>query len=148
MAPSLTLVSHPRARYDFEILETITAGVSLLGTEVASLKHNQGKLVGSYVKLIKGIPTLLGAYIPPFQVANAPKDYSPTRDRALLLNKKELAKLERELHEKGLTLVPLRFHLAGQKLKLDIGLAKGKKKFDKRESIKKRDISRDIARRI
>ncbi|OGG61882.1 SsrA-binding protein [Candidatus Kaiserbacteria bacterium RIFCSPHIGHO2_02_FULL_49_34] len=143
-----TLVTSPRARYDFEILETLTAGVSLLGTEVASLKKNQGKLIGSYVKLIKGVPMLLGAYIPPFQVANAPKDYSPTRDRALLLNKKEIAKLERELHEKNLTLIPLRFFRGGPHIKLEIALAKGKKKFDKRETIKKRDISRDIARKI
>src|SRR3989344_2567513 len=100
MSPSATLVSHPRARYDFEILETLTAGVSLLGTEVASLKKSQGKLVGSYVKLIKGVPMLLGAHIPPFQVANAPKDYSPTRDRALLLNKKKVTKPARELPEK------------------------------------------------
>lgn len=142
-----TLVEHPRARYDYDILETYTAGISLVGTEVASLKRKLGKLVGSFVKIVHGKPLLLGAHIPPFQEANKPQGYEPTRERALLLTAKEISHLERELHEKGLTLIPLRFFTGGPHIKLEIGLARGKKQYDKRESIKKRESDR-TARRL
>lgn len=141
-----TLVEHPRARYDYEIIKTYTAGVSLMGTEVASLKRKQGKLVGSFVKIVHGIPLLLNAHIPSFQEANAPREYNPIRERMLLLTKKELGDLSRSLHEQGLTLIPLRFFTEKQNIKLEIGLAKGKKAYDKRETIKKRESERESAR--
>lgn len=136
------LVEHPRAHYDYEITDTYTAGVSLLGTEVASLKQKHGKLLGAFVKIVHGVPLLLGAHIPPFQEANKPNGYDPLRERKLLLTQKELHTLERALHEKGFTLIPLKLFQAGKLIKLEIGLGRGKKNYDKREAIKKRDTER------
>lgn len=140
------LVEHPRAHYDYEITDTYTAGISLLGTEVASLRKKHGKLLGSFVKIVHGVPLLLGAHIPPFQEANKPNGYDPIRERKLLLTEKEIHTLERALHEKGLTLVPLKFIASGKHIKLEVGLARGKKNYDKREAIKKRESDRTTRR--
>ncbi len=140
------LVQNPRAYFDFDILETFEAGVSLLGTEVKSIHQGQGKLEGSHIVVRGGEAFLVGASIPAFQKANAPKTYDPERSRTLLLTKKELVKLEQEGEKAGLTIVPIKWYNKGSKLKLEIALARGKKKFDKRQSIKERDVKRDLAR--
>ncbi len=142
------LISNKRATFDFEILETFEAGVALLGTEVKSLRAGQGKLEGSHV-IIRGKEAfLVGSSIPPFQKVNAGTSYDAERVRKLLLTKKEIHTLEQEGEKQGLTVVPIKWHNIGSKLKLQIALARGKKKQDKRESIKKRDTSRDIARTL
>ena len=142
------LISNKRVTFDFELLETYEAGVSLLGTEVKSLRSGQGKLDGAHVIIRGGEAFLVGASIPAFQQINAKKGYDPERPRKLLLTKKEIRILDQGGERQGLTIVPVKWYNAGSKLKLQIALARGKKKQDKRESLKKRDVSRDIAREV
>lgn len=142
------LVSHKRASFDYEILQTFEAGVSLLGTEVKSIRGGQGKLEGAYVIIRGDEAFLVGASIPAFQNKNAPVDYEPERARKLLLTKKELEELELKSEKQGLTIVPIKWYNKRSKLKLEIGIARGKKKQDKRQSIKKSDTKRDIEREI
>ncbi len=141
-------VSNKKVHFNFEILDTFEAGVSLLGTEVKSLKNGQGKLDGAYVLIRGGEAFLVNASIPPYQKANAPSDYDAERPRKLLLSKKELARLETEGRTSGLTIVPIKWYSLRGKIKLEIGLGRGKKKFDKRETIKKRDTERDLKRSL
>jgi SsrA-binding protein len=142
------LISHKRARFDFEILETFEAGISLLGTEVKSVRGGQGKLEGAYV-IIRGKEAfLVGSSIPAFQKKNVGAGYDPERPRKLLLTQKELAVLELKSEKQGLTIVPLKLYNKGSKLKLEIAIARGKKKQDKRQSIKERDTMRDVAREL
>jgi SsrA-binding protein len=142
------LVSHKRAKFDFEILETYEAGLVLSGTEVKSLRRGQGKLEGAHVVVRGDEAFLVGASIPPFQAANAPADYEPEATRKLLLSRKELAELEKQGDQKGLTIVPLSVYNKGRNLKLSIAVARGKKKADKRESIKARESKREIERQL
>ncbi|MFZ2253248.1 MAG: SsrA-binding protein SmpB [Minisyncoccia bacterium] len=140
------LISHKRASFDFELLETFEAGISLLGTEVKSIRGGQGKLEGAYV-IIRGKEAfLVGASIPAFQKKNVSASYDAERPRKLLLTQKEIAELELKSEKQGLTIVPLKLYNKGRNLKLEIAIARGKKKQDKRESIKERDVKRDIAR--
>ena len=144
----MALISHKRATFDFEILETFEAGLSLLGTEVKSVRSGQGKLEGAYV-IIRGKEAfLVGASIPAFQVKNVKASYDPERPRKLLLTRKELATLELKSEKQGLTIVPIKLYNKDSKLKLEIAIARGKKKQDKRQSIKERDTNRDIAREV
>lgn len=141
-----TFVSHKKARFNFDILEELEAGIELSGLEVKSIKKGQGSLIGAHVVVRGGEAFLVGATIPPYQINNTPKDYEPDRPRKLLLNKKELAHLAQTEEAKGLTAIPLSLYNKGRYIKLSIGVARGKKKHDKREDIKKRDTERDIAR--
>jgi len=143
-----TLVSHKRASFDFEILETFEAGISLLGTEVKSVRNHQGKLEGSHIVIRGDEAFILGMSIPAFQKANAPKDYDPERTRKLLLSKKEIAHLDMKTNQAGLTIVPIKLYNKSRNIKVEIALVRGKKKYDKREVIKKRDTDRDIARSL
>ncbi|MEX0930843.1 MAG: SsrA-binding protein SmpB [Candidatus Paceibacterota bacterium] len=141
-----TFINNRRASFDFEILDTFEAGISLLGTEVKSVRHGQGKLEGTHVIIRGGEAFLVGASIPAFQRANAPADFDPERPRKLLLSKKELARLETEGEQAGLTIVPLRLYNNNRRIKLTVALVRGKKKRDKRETIKQRDTKRSIER--
>ena len=143
-----TYLSHKRAKFDFEILDTYEAGLVLLGTEVKSIRKGHGKLEGGHVVVRGGEAFLVGVSIPPFQQANMPKTYDPERPRKLLLTKKELAEMEQKSDKQGLTLVPIKLYNKGRNLKLEVALARGKKKVDKREVIKKRDVKRDIDRTL
>lgn len=134
--------SNPRVGFDYEILETIEAGVVLEGHEVKAIKTGKASIKGSYVKILNGEPFLIGATIAPYQPANTPKNYDPQRSRKLLLSKKEISKLVGLSQSQGLTIVPLKFYDKKGKIKLLVGVAKGKKKYDKRETIKKKDIAR------
>lgn len=142
------LVKNKKAGFNFELLERYEAGVELLGTEVKSLRGGQGKLEGAHVVVRGGEAYLVGASIPPFQKANAPKDYEPERVRRLLLKNKEIIELFTESEKKGLTIVPIRWYNKGRVLKLEIAVARGKKKHDKRDSIKERDTKREINRTL
>lgn len=142
------LIRNKKAGFDYEILEKFESGISLLGFEVKSLKKGQGSLLGAHIIVRGGEAFLVGANIPPYQPANTPKNYDPEQPRKLLLSKKELAQLAGAESQKGLTIVPISVYSKGNKLKLEIAIARGKKKHDKRESIKKRDIERDIAREL
>lgn len=141
-----TFASHRRITFDFEILETFDAGVSLLGTEVKSIRMGQGKLEGAHVIIRGGEAFLVGASIPAFQKANTKTSYDAERPRKLLLTKKEIAILDQQGEQQGLTIVPVKWYNNKSKIKLQIALARGKKKQDKRESIKARDTNREIAR--
>ena len=142
------LISHKRASFDYEILETFEAGISLLGTEVKSVRGGQGKLEGAYVLIRGNEAFLVGASIPAFQKKNVRADYEPERVRKLLLTQKEIALLEQKSEKQGLTIVPLKLYNKSSKLKLEIALVRGKKKHDKRESIKERDTQRDVEREL
>lgn len=142
----VTYIHNTRATYDYEILETLDAGAVLLGCEVKSLRHKLGSLQGSYITIRGTTAYLLQATIPPFQQKNAPADYTPTRERALLLTQKEIAHILSRQKEQGLTLIPLKWYNNKRHIKLEIAVARGKKKYNKRESIKKRDVGRDLAR--
>lgn len=143
-----TYIQHRKAHFDFEILETIEAGLVLQGFEVKAIRAGKGRLEGAYVVVRGGEAFLVGATIAPFQPANTPKGYDPERARKLLLTKKELVHLEQQTETAGLTAVPLSLYNSGRNIKLAIAIARGKKKFDKRESIKARDTKRDIDRTL
>jgi SsrA-binding protein len=140
------LVSHKRASFDYDILDTFETGISLLGTEVKSIRKGQGKLEGAYIVVRGGEAFLVGASIPAFQQKNVDPSYDASRSRKLLLTKKELEELEVKSERQGLTIVPLELYSNGPKLKLSIAIVRGKKKADKRQSIKKHDTKRDIER--
>jgi len=137
-----------KARFDYEILEKYEAGIELLGVEVKSVRGGQMSLEGAFVIVRGGEAYLINANIPPYQPKNAPKDYDPLRNRRLLLTKKEIAELAGNEKNKSLTIVPISVYNKNRKIKVEIALVKGKKKFDKRETIKKRDTDREIRREI
>lgn len=137
-----------KARHYYEILETFEAGLKLLGTEVKSLKNGRLSYEGSYITIRGGEAYWVNAHIPAYQPKNAPEDYTPERPRKLLLQKKELEYLIGKSHEKGLTLIPLRVYNARGTLKLEVGVARRKKKHDKREDLKKQAQKRDIQREL
>ncbi len=141
-------IKNKKVNFNYELLEKYTAGVELLGTEVKAIKTGHGSLEGAHVIIRAGEAFLVGATIPPFQPANTPEDYEPTRTRRLLLQKKELSELEKNLQTRGLTVVPISMYNKGRYIKLDLALARGKKKFNKRETIKKRDVERDLGRSL
>ncbi len=143
-----TLATNPRAKYDYHILETFEAGLVLFGYEVKAIKNNLMSLKGSYVTIKNEEVWLINAQIAPFQPKNTPDDYNPIRTRKLLLNKKEIKSLIGRIKQKGLTLVPLRVYTKHNRIKLGFGLGQGKRKSDKREKIKKREIDRKIARAL
>lgn len=134
--------TNPRAHFDYEILETIEAGVVLEGHEVKAIRTGKASIKGSYVKILNKEPFLIGATISPYQPANTPKNYDPQRSRKLLLSKKEISKLIGLSQSQGLTLVPLKFYSKRGLIKLLVGIARGKKKYDKRAVLKKKDIAR------
>lgn len=144
----MALIKNDRIGFDYTILEEIEAGMELLGLEVKSLRAGQGSLKGARVVARGGEAFLVGATIPAWQVANAPKDYDAARTRRLLLSKKEIAHVASAEGQAGLTIVPISVYNKGHKLKLSIGIVRGKKKADKRETLKKRDADRQMRRSL
>ncbi len=142
----MSLITNKKAHFNYEILDTYSAGVELFGYEVKSLKAGQGSLEGAHVTVRGGEAYIVAMFIPPYQAGNTPADYDPYRNRKLLLNKSEIQTLGKIEGTKGLTIVPLSVYNKGAKIKIDIATAKGKKKFDKRETLKKRDSDRDVRR--
>jgi len=142
------IAENKKAYFDYEILEKLQAGIVLQGQEVKSLKTRGINLAGSYVIVKNEEMFWIGAKIPPYQPKNTPADYLPGRLRKLLLQKEEIRHLIGKSKEKGLTLIPLKVYTVKGKIKLEFGIAKGKKRFDKRESIKKREIKINIKREL
>ena len=134
--------------FNYEILEKYEAGIELLGVEVKSVRGGQMSLEGAFVIVRGGEAFLINANISPYQVKNSPKDYDPLRNRKLLLTQKELIEISGSEKNKSLTIVPLALYNKGRKIKISIALVKGKKKFDKRETLKKRDTEREIRRQM
>jgi SsrA-binding protein len=138
------IVTNKRAFFDYEILETFEAGIVLSGQEVKSIKTGHISLAGSFVTMKGAEAWLTNSHVPPYKMAGKISDYEPTRPRKLLLHRKELSSLIGKIKQKGLTLVPLRVYTKGSKVKLEFGIGRGKKKYEKRETIKKREIDRKI----
>ena len=132
--------------FDYEILEKYEVGIELLGEEVKSVRGGRMSLEGAFVLVRGGECFLINSNIPPYQIKNAPKEYDPIRNRKLLLTKKEITELAGSEKNKALTIVPISVYNKGRKIKIEIALVKGKKKFDKRERLKKRDTDREIRR--
>lgn len=142
----MSLITNKKAHFNYEITDIYTAGIELFGYEVKSIRKGQGSLEGSYVTVRGGEAFLINSFIPPFQEKNAPKDYDPRRLRKLLLTKKEIRELSTIEGTKGLTIVPISVYNKGRVLKIDVGVGKGKKKHDKRETLKKEDALRETRR--
>ena len=137
-------VRNKKASFEYEFLDEYTAGLQLKGTEIKSIRMGKVSLQEAYCFMQKGELWIKGMHIAPYELSTY-YNHEPTRTRKLLLNKKELKKLENKLKEQGLTIVPKRIFINGRGLaKLDIALAKGKKLYDKREDIKKKDTKRDL----
>lgn len=140
------ICSNRRARYDYHILDTLEVGIVLTGTEIKSIRHNDVNINDSYAECRAGGVVWINGYIPEFKQANRFNHY-PRRERYLLLNKREIKKLLGKTKDKGLTLIPLSLYLNEKNYaKLEIGLCKGKKEYDKRQSIKEAEWQRDKAR--
>ncbi|MDZ4225937.1 MAG: SsrA-binding protein SmpB [Patescibacteria group bacterium] len=144
----MDLVQHKKARLEYEILEEYEAGIELLGLEVKSLRAGQGKLEGSHVVVRGGEAYIVGMVISPYQPANTPKEYDPNHTRKLLLTKKEIAELAAAEGQKGLTVIPISVYNKGGKLKVRVAIARGRKKYDKRAVLKRRDTERDMRRTL
>lgn len=140
-------ITNSKAFYDYTILEHFEAGVDLRGHEVKSIRSAHAKLEGSYVKIIGGEAFLVNAQIFPYALSR-PEIVDPLRTRKLLFHKQELIRLQSKLDGAGLTLVALAWYTKGPRIKLDVGLARGKKQYEKREVIKKRDEVRDLEKQF
>ncbi len=142
----MALIENKKVGLDYTILEELEAGIELRGFEVKSLRAKRGSLKGARVIARGGEAYLVGASIPPWQVANAPSSYDAERPRRLLLSQAEIAHVASAEGEKGLTVVPIKVYNRGRKLKLAIAIARGKKKEDKRQTIRAREEKRRMAR--
>lgn len=138
-------VDNRRARHEFHILESMEAGVALTGTEIKSIRQGGISLSEAYARVRDGEAWLLGMHVPPYRQGSF-SNVDPNRPRKLLLHKEQIARLGSRAAEKGLTIVPLRLYFTRGKVKIEIGLAKGKKLWDKREAVAKRDAVRELAR--
>ncbi len=145
---SVKFAENKKAYFNYEIRQIFTAGIELLGFEVKAIKAGRMSLDGSYAVMRGNEAFLIGSAVTSLQPKNTPKDYDERRNRKLLLTKGEIEKLAKSENQNGLTIVALSVYNVGHKLKLELGLAKGKKKSDKRESIKKRESDREIRRTL
>ena len=139
------LAANRKARFDYHILDTFEAGLVLTGAEIKSMRSGEMSISESYVRPERGELYLLNAHIQPYS-HSGDKEYDPRRPRKLLMHRKEIDRLIRELDTKGTTIVPLQVHLRKGRAKVQIGLGKGKAAPDKRQDIKKREINREITR--
>ena len=143
------VATNRQASYRYHLLERFECGLVLTGTEVKSLREGKAQLKDSYAVIRDGEVFLIGLYIPPYGPA-ARDNHDPERTRKLLLKRSEIERLMGRTHERGLTLVPTRIYFAGprSRAKVEIALARGKDLYDKRESIQKRDVARDVQREL
>lgn len=142
-------INNAKAHYDYEILETYEAGVALTGPEVKSLRAGHGHLEGAFVRLLGGEAVLVNAQVFPYVPSSpAAGKYDPKRTRKLLLHKKELVRLRSKLEGANLTLIPLAWYTKGPRIKLAVGLARGKKQYEKREAIRQREQRRELEQKF
>ena len=139
------ICQNKKAFHNYSVEETYEAGISLLGSEVKSLREGRANLGDSYGTIKRGELFLVDAHISPYGYANR-LNHDPLRTRKLLLHKREIRRLIGKVQEKGFTLIPLRLYFSNGKVKVALGLAKGKKLFDKRETLKKRTMEREMER--
>ncbi|MEP7145775.1 MAG: SsrA-binding protein SmpB [bacterium] len=139
------IATNRKANFEYEILGRYEAGMVITGTEVKSLREGKVNMQEAYGRIINNEVWILNSHINEYKFGNI-NNHEPLRTRKLLLNKKEIRKIKQELQEKGLTLVPLKMYFKGSLVKMEIGIARGKKLYDKRESIKKREVERKLSR--
>ncbi|MES2314729.1 MAG: SsrA-binding protein SmpB [Patescibacteria group bacterium] len=142
----MILIDYRKAHFEYEILEKYEAGIELLGFEVKSLRNKHGSLDGAYVLVKGGEAFIQNMLISPYQEKNTPKDYEPRRHRRLIMRKKEIAAIADT--EKGLTVVPISLYTKNNLIKVTVALVRGKKKYDKRETTKKREADREMGRTL
>ncbi len=140
-----SVAQNRRARYDYEILETVEAGLRLTGQEVKSCRLGNVHLAGSYVSFLQNKPILKNTRITPYAFASGVEDYNPHRDRELLLKASEIARLKSATDEKGIAIVPLELKV-GRFVKIVLGLGRGRKRHDKRQKIKDQDVQKKLRR--
>jgi SsrA-binding protein len=138
------IIDNRRARFEYEILETVEAGLVLAGTEVKSIRAGGISLGEAYARVREGEAWLMGMHIPPYKQGSF-SNLEPNRPRKLLLHREEIARLQNRVNEKGLTIVPLRLYFTRGMAKVLLGVARGKKLWDKRAAAAKRDVEREIA---
>ena len=141
------VATNRKAHHDYDILETYEAGIALLGSEIKSVRDSHVSLGEAYVRAEKGELWLVGAHISRYEAASY-MGHEPTRPRKLLMHRKQIRGLMAKLAEKGLSLVPLRMYVKGRTAKLEIGLGRGKKLYDKRETIRRREDEREMERTL
>ena len=141
------IATNRKARHDYEVLERFEAGIELVGTEVKSLREGHVSLVGSFAAIEGGDVMLQGMTIQPYEFGNR-FNHAPDRSRRLLLHKREISKLRVATEQKGHALIPLRLYFKGRNVKVDLGLCRGKKSVDKRETLKQQTADREAGRAL
>lgn len=144
----MTYSVNKKATFNYDIIEKYEGGLELLGIEVKAIRNKQANLTGSFVIVRGGELFLSNVSIPPYQIKNTADSYDPERPRKILVSKKEIQKLTKNEATKGLTLIPISLYNKGRNIKLEFALVRGKKKSDKRETIKDRESKRDIERTL
>jgi SsrA-binding protein len=145
-AEQKTVVSNRRARHDFEILERYETGIVLTGAEVKSLRGGRGSLTEAFARVRGGEIWLEGMHIPPYEQASDKRTYDPIRPRKLLLHRAEIQRLVGKTAERGLALIPLRVYFSHGIAKLELGLGRGKRQFEKRQALAEREHEREMQR--
>jgi SsrA-binding protein len=141
----ITITLNKKAYYEYEILQKYEGGIVLLGTEIKALRVHKANIGDAYARMKNGEVWLVNSNIPVYKFGNI-NNHNPMRERKLLFHKSEIKKIDSKLKDKGLTLIPLKMYFLGSKAKIELGIAKGKKSYDKRESIKKADMKRQLSR--
>ena len=141
------IAKNPTARHNYTITDTFEAGIVLTGTEIKSIRNGKVNIKDTYVTIKNGEVFIFGMHISPYEFGNI-YNKDPLRTRKLLLNKREINKLIGMINQKGISLIPISMYFKGSKVKLEIGIGKGKKLFDKRDDIAKKDAERNIARAL
>jgi SsrA-binding protein len=140
-----TIVNNKKARHDYEIINSIETGIVLAGTEVKSLREGKANLTDAYARLKSNELWLIGMHIAAYSKSSV-INHDPLRERKLLVSRVELKKLRRQIDEKGITLIPVKVYFKNHLVKIEVALARGKKKYDKRAAIAEKDIKRDLDR--
>ena len=143
--PDKTVAVNRRARHDYAVEETLEAGIVLTGTEIKSIRAGRANLAEAYARIERGEAWLIGAHIAPYEQGNR-NNHEPTRTRKLLLHRDQIAELAGKTQAKGFTLIPLKLYIEGGLAKLELGLGRGKKAYDKRRTIAERDARRELER--
>ncbi len=145
-APPGIVADNRKARHDYDIEESFEAGIVLTGSEIKSVRAGRVQLRGSYARVYNDEIYLYEAHISPYEQSGTYFNHEPTRPRKLLLHRREISRIDGLIRQKGMTLVPLKIYFKGRRAKVELGVARGKKSYDKREDIAKRDAQRDIER--
>lgn len=147
-ASERVVADNRKARHDYFIEDSYEAGIVLTGSEIKSIRAGQVNLRGGYVRVVNGEAWLYDVHIAPYEQSGVYFNHEPTRPRKLLLHRREISRISGQVDRQGYTLVPLRMYLSGRRAKLEVGLARGKKLYDKRDDIARREAVRDVARAL